>query len=335
MKCKAKYVVLCATVGLLYIWMVKHVHMPTNVLVHPRQKNTPISPIHEKSKASDGAESKLGSEIVPKNNIAGSRRSYDRSNANHKVIFGDDDDAAVIFLKSKSLNQHDLKRQDEVKAGRKDQQKHAMNVGTQHAVVINEEKVMVECTTTKGVLRMIVNPLWAPYGAERFLRMVRDGFFSAQVPLYRCVQNWVCQFGYTKDPTMTKKWDPPQHPQIQDDPQWLDLRPEAKPWMRKGLVSFAGGGPNTRTQHFFFATANIELGKALWEVPFAELADDASLAVLDSFYKGYGELRVFHGNAPDGQQIQERGGAYLESEYPLLDYITGCTVVEDEKIPWD
>lgn len=223
--------------------------------------------------------------------------------------FGDDDDVNVVFQKSANSKQHNSDGMVEISRDRiepQTQKQQAQKTETNHknaerGEVLDEEKVSVECTTTKGPLRLVVHPLWAPYGAERFLRMVRSGYFSAQVPLYRCVKNWVCQFGYTKDPATTKEWDPPQHPQIPDDAQWLDLRPEAKPWMRKGLISFAGGGPNTRTQHLFFATANIELGKALWEVPFAELADNDSLTVMDSFYKGYGELRVRGGVVENGK----------------------------------
>lgn len=40
---------------------------------------------------------------------------------------------------------------------------------------------LVCCNTTKGVLNIEVHPSWAPLGAERFLYMVKDGFFSTQV----------------------------------------------------------------------------------------------------------------------------------------------------------
>jgi len=45
---------------------------------------------------------------------------------------------------------------------------------------------LVCCNTTKGVINAEVHPTWAPIGAERFLYMVRDGFFSTQVRCGLC-----------------------------------------------------------------------------------------------------------------------------------------------------
>jgi glutathione peroxidase len=46
------------------------------------------------------------------------------------------------------------------------------------------EVVVVNCETTKGPLKIVVNPSWAPLGARRFLELVDDGFFNDH-PLYR------------------------------------------------------------------------------------------------------------------------------------------------------
>eukprot|EP00041_Stephanoeca_diplocostata_P029198 m.856298 g.856298 ORF g.856298 m.856298 type:complete len:559 (-) comp23512_c0_seq11:562-2238(-) len=181
--------------------------------------------------------------------------------------------------------------------------------------------VHVRCNTTKGTIRILVHRNWAPLGARRFLAMVDDGYFSAQVPLFRCVRRWICQFGMTKDPQVTRFWN--QRGTILDDPQWLDLSNQARPWMRKGLFAYAGSGRNTRLQEFFVTTGSTNLGKGAWEVPFAELADASSFRVLDSFYTGYGEVRRFGGHAPDQGKINAQGGRYL-TEFPNLDYITGC-----------
>lgn len=129
----------------------------------------------------------------------------------------------------------------------------------------------------------------------------------------------------TRDPAMT------QHAinlgKIPDDTQWLDMSREARPWMRKGLVSFAGSGPNSRWGEMFFSTGNVNLGNGAWEVPFAELVGDDSFNVLDSFYHGYGEIPRFGGNAPEQGRLMKEGGAYLDG-FPDLDYITGCSYQE-------
>lgn len=97
--------------------------------------------------------------------------------------------------------------------------------------------------------------------------------------------------------------------------------------MRKGLLSFAGSGRNSRWGELFFSTGNVNLGRGAWEVPIAELVGQSSFEVLDSFYSGYGELQRFGGKAPEQDRIRNEGAAYLDS-FTSLDYITGCSYIE-------
>ena len=53
--------------------------------------------------------------------------------------------------------------------------------------------VLVCCATTKGPLSIAVHSSWAPRGAARFVAMVKSGYFSSRVPLFRCVKNFICQ----------------------------------------------------------------------------------------------------------------------------------------------
>ena len=52
---------------------------------------------------------------------------------------------------------------------------------------------LVCCSTTKGPWNILVHHNWAPHGAERFVAMVRAAYFQNQVPLMRCVHNFLCQ----------------------------------------------------------------------------------------------------------------------------------------------
>lgn len=52
---------------------------------------------------------------------------------------------------------------------------------------------LVCCETTAGPLSIAVHDRWAPLGAERFLNMVKTGYFSSKVALMRCVRNFICQ----------------------------------------------------------------------------------------------------------------------------------------------
>ena len=65
--------------------------------------------------------------------------------------------------------------------------------------------VAVDCTTTKGPLKITINTAWAPVGAQRFLDLVDDHFFDNH-PLYRAVDNFLVQFGMAADPQLTQKW---------------------------------------------------------------------------------------------------------------------------------
>ena len=81
---------------------------------------------------------------------------------------------------------------------------------------------LVCCQTTAGPLSIAVHPSWAPLGAQRFLAMVRDDYFSSQVPFMRCLTKMLCQFGIAGDPKVNVKY---KRKNMQDDPQWL---PEGK-----------------------------------------------------------------------------------------------------------
>ncbi|KAH8066329.1 protein methyltransferase [Aureococcus anophagefferens] len=109
---------------------------------------------------------------------------------------------------------------------------------------------------------------------------------------------------------------------VQDDPQWLDLK-QPRP-MKRGYLAFAGSGPDSRTTEFFFTYRDTGLGRSPWEVPFGKVVGAASYAALDRFYSGYGDMAAFGGHAPESGKIRNRGAAYLDAEFPLLDFITRC-----------
>jgi peptidyl-prolyl cis-trans isomerase A (cyclophilin A) len=172
--------------------------------------------------------------------------------------------------------------------------------------------VYVTCTSTKGNFSLVVNPSWAPLGAARFLEMVDSGFFD-RIALFRVVPGFLAQFGipYTK----TKTW-----PAIKDDPN-VGIQ---DPVFQRGMVAFAGSGPNTRTTQLFigYQDDTMSLGKSAWDNPFGIVYQ--GMDVVDKFYSGYGDLAAFGGSAPDPTRLANEGGAWLAREKPNLDYITSC-----------
>ncbi|HOQ90109.1 MAG TPA: peptidylprolyl isomerase, partial [Candidatus Hydrogenedentes bacterium] len=93
-------------------------------------------------------------------------------------------------------------------------------------------KVKFECTNGEFVVECHKD--WAPVGAERFYRLVKEGFYD-NAAFFRVVPGFVVQFGLAADPELTNKW---RNKRIQDDP--------VKQSNREGYLSFASAGPNTR-----------------------------------------------------------------------------------------
>jgi cyclophilin family peptidyl-prolyl cis-trans isomerase len=190
---------------------------------------------------------------------------------------------------------------------------------------------VVCCDTSEGPLSIAVHHAWAPIGAQRFMDMVRDGFFGGNpgVSLFRALKAFLVQFGLHGDPSVQAKWH--RKGNLIDDPSWLPLGPENRERngikrFRRGYMAYAGAGKNSRgTQLILAFQDNGPLcGGSPWEVPFGQIYGESSFQSLDRIYTGYGE-KVSQG------KIQNRGQEYLESNFPKLSYINVCNVVIDRQ----
>ena len=185
-----------------------------------------------------------------------------------------------------------------------------------HGIEMRPPTAKISCETTKGPLKIDVHSDWAPIGAERFVTLVKDGFYT-DIAFFRCVKGFLTQFGISGDPKM-KHW---HRETLLDDPN-LNLG------IQKNYISFAGGGPNTRSTQIFIAFEYLDfLGKEPWETPFAVVTEGQ--ATLDALYKEYGDIPPF-GKGPDQQKIQNRGNSYVHESFPLIDYLQSCTVIEED-----
>ncbi|WP_169741322.1 peptidylprolyl isomerase [Andreprevotia chitinilytica] len=176
--------------------------------------------------------------------------------------------------------------------------------------------VKVTCDTTKGKLDIVVEKDWSPLGAARFLQLVDDGFFK-NVPLFRCVDNFLCQFGYAPP-----RKDAKTYSTIGDDPKQPALRN-----FKRGYLSFAGSGEKSRSNHMFITLGEkVEsLGTQPWETPFGYITPDSLKKTVSQFNTSYGDMAPW-GKGPDPQKISAAdGAAYLKKEFPQLDYINSCS----------
>lgn len=157
---------------------------------------------------------------------------------------------------------------------------------------------------------------WAPRGADRFLELVKDGFYT-DIAFFRCVEGFLTQFGISDNPSL-KHW---HNNDILDDEN-LHLG------ISKNVISFAGGGPNSRSTQLFIAFEDLDfLGKDPWETPFGRIVEGQE--TLDALHKGNGEIPPW-GRGPDQQKIFERGNNYIRSHYPRTDFILSCSLVAED-----
>eukprot|EP00927_Polykrikos_kofoidii_P062849 TRINITY_DN57645_c0_g1_i1.p1 TRINITY_DN57645_c0_g1~~TRINITY_DN57645_c0_g1_i1.p1 ORF type:complete len:278 (+),score=41.88 TRINITY_DN57645_c0_g1_i1:80-913(+) len=178
---------------------------------------------------------------------------------------------------------------------------------------LNDTNVVnVQLQTTKGPIVITICPSWAPLGAQRFLQLVTDGFYT-DMAIYRAVPKFLIQFGVTNDTEKTSKYA-----EINDDP--LCGVP-----ISEGSVCFAASGPNTRKYTIcIFLDSFPQLGKNPWETPFGMVQGD-SLATLRSIHTGYGDMPHCGGNGPDPIELEDNGNDYIRSNFPKCDFVESAS----------
>lgn len=180
------------------------------------------------------------------------------------------------------------------------------------APVSTEVSYQVEFVTTKGTIVLDVHRGWAPRGADRFRELVESGYFDG-CSFFRVVEGFVVQFGLSGDPSRTAEW---KGNTISDDPVFQTNS--------RGTLTFATGGPNTRTTQLFFnLNDNPRLDKMGFS-PFAKVVSGQE--VIDALFSGYGEGAP-RGSGPDQGRLTAEGDPYLSANFPKLDKITTARVL--------
>ncbi len=176
------------------------------------------------------------------------------------------------------------------------------------------EAFRVKLETSKGEIVILVNRSWAPKGVDRFYNLVKIGYYS-DVAFYRVIRGFMAQCGFSPDPEISAAWS---RARITDDPI---LQANTR-----GMVTFAMGGPNTRTTQFFINFAdNSYLKQHGAFSPFGKVI--SGMDVVDSLYSGYGEGSP-RGRGPDQARVAREGASYLRKNFPELDSIIRATIVE-------
>ena len=163
----------------------------------------------------------------------------------------------------------------------------------------------VNLDTSKGSVVIEVHRDWAPIGADHFYELVKTGYFDGD-RFFRVVPGFVVQFGLAADPAVTAKWNSPP---LMDDP--------VKQSNTVGTVTYATAGPNTRTTQLFINLGDNQRLDGMGFAPFGKVT--GGMDAVQNIYSGYGQT-------PQQPLIESQGNAYLQSQFPMLDYIKKATI---------
>jgi peptidyl-prolyl cis-trans isomerase A (cyclophilin A) len=174
--------------------------------------------------------------------------------------------------------------------------------------------------TSKGPFVIETRRSWAPRGADRFHQLVRSGFFD-NTRFFRVVTSFMVQFGAHGEPDVNKAWEALVIP---DD--------SVTQSNRRGFVSFAMAGPNTRTTQIFINLIDNTQLDAMGFAPFGQVVE--GMAVVDSLFADYGDSPP-SGFGPDQMRLMREGNAYLEREFPKLDFVRTARIIGDSTVAGD
>jgi peptidyl-prolyl cis-trans isomerase A (cyclophilin A) len=171
----------------------------------------------------------------------------------------------------------------------------------------------VKFDTTKGAFTVEVTRSLSPHGADRFYNLVKAGYFK-DIAFFRVVPGFMVQFGMHGDPKITSAWG---NANIQDDP--------VKGSNTRGTITYAMGGPNTRSTQFFINFGNNSRLDHDGFSPFGKVIE--GMDVVDKINGEYGDMPEQGGTGPDPRFIGRDGNSYLKKNFPNLDYIKSVTIL--------
>jgi len=170
-------------------------------------------------------------------------------------------------------------------------------------------KARFTCTTNTPL--EVSNRAWAPQGADRFYNLVKNGFYD-NVRFFRVISGFMVQFGINGDPALSAKW---REARIQDD--------KVVQSNKRGFITYAMAGPNTRTSQVFINFADNANLDSMGFAPFGQVIQ--GMDVVDKLYAEYGEGAP-RGRGPDQGRIQTEGNAYLNKDFPRMDFVKKATI---------
>lgn len=185
------------------------------------------------------------------------------------------------------------------------------------------DSFVVRFETSRGPVDVIARKSWAPNGVDRLYTLVENHYYD-DARFYRVVKGFVAQFGLAAKPATTAAW---RVRAIADEP--------VKHSNKRGTLSYARGGPGTRTTQLFFNlidNARLDTTNTFGFPPIGEVI--AGMSAVDSLYNGYGNAAPRTGptataSGPQQDSITINGNAYLNRGWPKLDYVKTARVIRE------
>ncbi len=184
------------------------------------------------------------------------------------------------------------------------------------------DSFVVAFETSRGRFDVMARRRWSPLGVDRFHQLVTAQHFD-NARFFRVIKDFVAQFGLSGDPKLDAEW---KNRCFADEPvQHSNTR---------GTLSFARGGPGTRSVQLFVnlkANPKLDSLSGFGFPPIGEVVQ--GMDVVDSLYTEYGDAAPKSGTqlgreGPSQDSIMAQGNAYLMRGWPKLDYITTAHVVQ-------
>ncbi len=163
-------------------------------------------------------------------------------------------------------------------------------------------------TSSKGNFTILVHRDWAPIGADRFYNLVKVGFYD-EARFFRVVPGFMVQFGLAANPQATAAW---KSAPMNDDP--------VTQTNKRAFVTYAKTGqPNSRSTQIFINYGNNARLDAMGFAPFGEVVE--GMDVVD-------KINAEHGEKPNQGAITSQGNAYLNAQFPTLDFVKVAVVLK-------
>jgi peptidyl-prolyl cis-trans isomerase A (cyclophilin A) len=163
----------------------------------------------------------------------------------------------------------------------------------------------VKFDSSAGPFVVEVTRAWAPNAADHFYTLVKNGFYD-QARFFRVVPGFMVQFGINADPAVQAKF----RNTIKDDP--------VKESNKRGYVTFAQtAAHNSRSTQIFINYKDNTFLDGQRFAPFGRVT--SGMEAVDKINSEAGEK-------PNQGAIQAQGNAYLNKDFPKLDYVKKATI---------